>query len=247
MGKVVVIGNKKGGVTKSITTINLAGVIANRGQKVLIIDGDENQTSNRYMARRELTNKQRLEDGLDALPHISVITKNPHEYIVRDIRSWKEMYDFVLIDTGGYINNVFKSSIGEADVIYLPFQPTKVDMEQLKPTIEAILSVEGDKRVVLSDDYRCDARLLPTLTDNRVRDLRLEARQACKSLMGAVSLSSCDIKNIKAVKIIQQDGFTLSDPVFTGGRAHPDRATYELLLDEIEGKRSVNIARTEAK
>ncbi|BCC44647.1 ParA family protein [Bacillus cereus] len=40
MGKIITVSNNKGGILKTSLTVNLAGVLANQGQKVLIVDTD---------------------------------------------------------------------------------------------------------------------------------------------------------------------------------------------------------------
>ena len=47
--KIIAITFKKGGIGKSATSINLATVLAYKGYKVLLIDGDKNSTSSKAL------------------------------------------------------------------------------------------------------------------------------------------------------------------------------------------------------
>lgn len=63
MTKIVTIHNKKGGVGKSTSTINLAYVIAEKGYKVLAIDLDEQQNTTKSISSNVISEKT-IEDLL---------------------------------------------------------------------------------------------------------------------------------------------------------------------------------------
>lgn len=232
-------GNKKGGCGKSMTAVNLAGVIANAGHSVCVVDTDTNESIAKYIRRREKTNEEMITNGKEPLPFIKVEIRRPEDSLVRELTALKDMYDYVIIDTGGYENNAFKSSVGKCDVLYMPFQACQADLEQVLPTLKVITDTEEFINLNGQPDFRIDTRLMPTLVEGRAKDMLVEARNTAKGLLSKLSISSCIISYCKEVRKIQDRGITLADPVFTGGRGHPRRSMYELLFDEIKGTRSV--------
>ena len=48
MTRIVMVGNRKGGVTKTTTVVNLSYELANRGKKVLVIDFDGQANATEY-------------------------------------------------------------------------------------------------------------------------------------------------------------------------------------------------------
>jgi len=240
---ICVLGNKKGGCGKSLTVINLAGVLVNRGEKVCIIDADTNETINTYIRRRERTSQQLEEAGKPALPFIKVEVRRPDDKLVRDLRELSELYDHVIVDTGGYENNAFKSALTVADVVYMPFQACQADLDQIKPTLTVVDDIESMIQDNRDPNYQIDCRLIVTLAESRSKDMLVEAREAARSLLDQVSISNVVISYCKEVRKIQGKGITLADKQFTGGRAHPKRAMYELLADELVGKNKVKYRR----
>jgi len=254
---IVVFGNKKGGVGKSMTALNLSGAIISRAirqdldtsKSVVIVDADTNETIVNYIRRREAFNEKYKSLHGQELPFIKVELRRPDDSLTRDLVALDNIYDYVIVDTGGYENKAFKSAVGVADAVYLPFQPAQVDIEQLIPTLFVIKGVEDNYRDIRGDDnFTIDARLLLTLVEHGSRDLFSEAKEVCKQLLDFASISGVSIPKVKAVCKIQDSGLTLFDPQPNKDKTkfsspHVKRAAFDLLLAEIDGERPVEVKR----
>ncbi|MFV7772403.1 ParA family protein [Shewanella marisflavi] len=238
---VVVFGQKKGGVWKSMTALGVAGVAASRGLSVIVLDADSNRSCDKFLQRRTATNDERIANGLPELPYIKRETKTPDENIARELQELDKLYDLVIVDTGGYENNAFKTAVRTADIVYLPTHPCQVDLDELVPTVNVLNETEVFIRNMTDDqEYSIDARLLITGVHSNSKEMLVEAMEIVKSLLKWCSLSSAVISHVKKVKQIQADGLTLAD---LDKPKHKDRAMYEILFDEIMGKRQVRAER----
>lgn len=246
---IIVFGNKKGGVGKSVTAINLAGAIVNRLQgtkrKVCVVDADTNETIVNYVRRRETFNEEIKARGGKELRFIKSELRRPDDSLTRDLKELDNLYDYVIVDTGGYENRAFKSSIPVADIVYLPLMPSQVDIEQLVPTLSVIKQIEENIQDSISPEFTVDARLLLTQVESTSNDLFIEAKAACQSLLPYASISSIAIPRVKQIRKIQEVGITLADDVPEQKISkHPKRAVFEMLLDEIDGNREVQTKRS---
>lgn len=232
----ITFGTKKGGAWKSMSCLNLAGVIANKGFTVCVLDADTNETSSQFIDRRNDYNDEQRAKGLEPVPFIKSELKRPDSNLTEDIRDLDAKFDYVLVDTGGYENKAFKTAVGISDIVYMPFLPCRVDMEQLAPTLKVVVEIESMMQSVYPE-YKIDARLLITGIDQYSTDLHQAAKEMVKGLIPYASLSSCVIRSVKRVRDTQGDGLTLADI------KHPRRAMYEMLFDEINGDRKVGVER----
>jgi len=253
------MGNKKGGVGKSITALNLAGSIIYRAirkgfsaeNKVVIVDADTNESVVSYIRRREKFSATLKENSGVELPFIKVELRKPNDNLSRDLVALNKIYDYVIVDTGGYENHAFKTSVGVSDVVYLPFQPALIDVEQLIPTLVMIGSIEENFRLTTGkEDFCINSRLLLTLIEHSSKDLFSEAKKACHQLLDNASISGVPIPKIKNIIKIQNLGLTLHDPQPNTAKdkltkPHPRRGVFDMLLDEIDGKRDVEVKRNE--
>lgn len=241
---IVCLGNKKGGVGKTLSALNLAGAIVARAirnginpeNEVCIVDADTNESVINYIRRREAYSELLTSEGKAALPFIKAELRKPDDNLTRDLKALEKIYKYVIVDTGGYENKAFKSALAVADVVYMPFQPAQVDIEQLVPTLFVAKEIEENMQVSVDEDFEIDARLILTRVDHNSKDLMQSAKDSCKQLLPYASISSITIPTIKKVASIQEKGLLLSDSVVM----HPKRAVFDLLLDEIDG--NINVA-----
>ena len=165
MGKVIAIANQKGGVGKTTTTTNLAACIAQKGNKVLVIDIDPqgNATSGLGINKEELDNTvyemilgectfddcltDSVVENLQVLPsdvdlagaEIDMIGLDRREHILKDIlKNKKKNYDFVIIDCPPSLNVLTVNAMTAADSVIVPIQCEYYALEGLAQLIHTI-------------------------------------------------------------------------------------------------------------
>jgi chromosome partitioning protein len=119
------IANTKGGTGKSTISFSLATLFAKEFDDFLMIDTDVQLSSaNAYAVRCENT-------GLKQFTCISIQTPTLH----REAEKFNNLYEQVIIDTGGRDSKTFRSACSAADVIIIPLKPTQLDLEATEETI----------------------------------------------------------------------------------------------------------------
>lgn len=144
---VVTICSTKGGVGKTTTTANLAGILADNGCRVLMIDGDIQPTLSSYfpLIERAPEGLKRLVTAGDVSTCISRTAIEGIDLIVSDdpegsLENWVlhtpdgrvrmkhalsrlQGYDFVLIDTQGAVGPLQDVGVLAADLLLSPIPP----------------------------------------------------------------------------------------------------------------------------
>ncbi len=136
--KTYTIGNLKGGVGKSTTTVNLAYSFSLLNQKVLVIDLDPQCNTTRFFSRVN-TQGCSVKDVLEDPAHLKAYrTKYPNINIIRGSQHLKEAenekrlsialelvkedYDLCLIDSRPVFDSLTKSGIYASDVLLTPIK-----------------------------------------------------------------------------------------------------------------------------
>lgn len=165
--KIYAITNQKGGVGKTTTAVNLAASLAERGQRVLLIDLDPqgNATTGCGIAKRETlpTVYQMLlgqatfeaacihtEFGFDILPsnrelagaEVELIEVDNREFRLRQSLQGRE-YDYVLMDCPPALNLLTVNGLVAADAVVIPMQCEYYAMEGLSDLVETLRKVRA--------------------------------------------------------------------------------------------------------
>lgn len=161
MGRSLVVTSVKGGVGKTITTLNLAGISELIGKKTLIIDFDiytgnialtlnTKFISSMYNLTQDIaTNKyQNLQDYVvkyDEFIDILPAPKDPRvalkidlSYIETIIDIAKSVYDIVLIDTTHILNELNIRLIDKADNVLILIDNDPQDIKNIKALVKVL-------------------------------------------------------------------------------------------------------------
>jgi chromosome partitioning protein len=195
--KVIAFANQKGGVAKTTTTLNLAAAFVEEGHRVLCVDMDPQ--GNLTMSQgidpdaieqsmfdvlvydlpiREVIRRREVDVACSSIDlagaEIAMSTKIGRERSLdKALRTIKEDYDFICIDTPPSLGLLTINALTAADQVIVPVQCEYLSMRgliQLQNTLSMI-------RENLNPDVDI-AGILPTMVDSRT----LHAKEAIEIL-----------------------------------------------------------------
>lgn len=169
MGKMISVGNQKGGVGKTTTTVNLGAALAQLGKKVLIIDSDSqgNATSGLGVERGQvkkslyeiLVDQEPLEncilptssENLDIVPstislaaaELELVNVKDRELRLKEaVAPVRDKYDYILVDCPPSLGQLSINAFTASDTILIPVQAEYYALEGLSQLLNTIRLVQ---------------------------------------------------------------------------------------------------------
>ena len=191
MGKIIAIANQKGGVGKTITSVNLVASLGVLEKKVLLIDADPqaNATSGlgidvdsiehgtyelleHTMEAKDMI-VQTSSPNLDLIAahinlvaiEIELVDKEQREYMLKKaLEPIKDQYDYILIDCAPSLGLITLNALTAANLVIVPIQCEYFALEGLGKLLNTIKSVQK----TFNPDLDIEGLLL-TMYDARLR------------------------------------------------------------------------------
>ena len=239
MGNVIAIGAKKGGVGKSSTCIHLAGAILSRGKTCVIIDADcGEKDANDTGTRSTMTFCHVRENAYADYPEVQPILcmpADPNTNLRQRIKQLQEMYDYVLVDTPGYMPTMaFKSAAALSSMTLVITELSSLSYSTVPSVVQCLSELEDSLSATSDVDVKINSMLL--LSDvnfsKRPNFKRIHKFYA-KYLIEHMSFSGQVIKTYNEIQESIESGLTIYDLP----RAK-SRGIFDMILDEIDGVRS---------
>lgn len=189
--KIWAIANQKGGVGKTTTAVSLAGVLSQRGQRVLMVDIDphgsltsyfrynpdnlENSVYNLFK-NREVDAKALIKPTRFELLHILPATmalatldrqlgtqSGMGLVLQRALRSLADDYDYALIDCPPMLGVLMVNALAACDHLIIPTQTEFLALKGLERMLRTLTMITQSRNIELP------YTIVPTLFDRRTR------------------------------------------------------------------------------
>jgi chromosome partitioning protein len=204
----LVVGGIKGGTGKTTVSTNLAVCRSLLGKKVLFIDADEQGSGLDWCNQRNMPPEFALTScALSGKKILSFLEKN------------KDLYDDIIIDTGGRDTVSQRAALISCDVFLAPFRPRSLDIwtiPTLKQLNDEIRQVNRKFRA-LAVLNQCEPRgsdkesVRKIMEDSGIDCLKGELgyrkafSDACSFGLGVIELKTADDKSRKEILILHDD------------------------------------------
>jgi len=141
MAKVIVFGNRKGGVGKSTLTMLTSTALSQKpfNKRILVIDADDQQSLIKFR-------NDDLSEDLEAEPTYKIIScLNDIDRLFEIIQRAKESYDYIFIDVAGRLDDFTKKVLFYVDVLIVPFQAGNFSLESTFDYVKFALKVSQQR------------------------------------------------------------------------------------------------------
>ncbi len=199
---IIAVGCAKGGVAKTTTAMQLAGLLTRWGRRAVVLDADNTGGATKW-AMTAMDNGDSLEFPVSP---VNQVTLN-RELIQRQYPD-----TWVIIDTPPSDTGVIQLAFNAADVIIIPTQPSMMDLRLAAETYRAVSS-DSRTAIVLVTRAKLNTRLtnetkeqLDGLEVTRFETV-IRDREAVKGMAGTSQLDMEDYSSVahELIEFVEQD------------------------------------------
>ena len=169
--RITAVTSGKGGVGKTFVSANLAAALAQRGERVLVLDADLGLANldvvlnlfPRITLHDVFTGKHRLEDAIipvtggfsvllagSGMVEYSRLTPEVRDQLLHTIEAVTPRFDRVLLDTGAGISDVVLFTLSLAHEILLVTTPEPTAMTDAYATIKVLAASQARRELLLA-------------------------------------------------------------------------------------------------
>jgi len=137
---IITVGGQKGGTGKTTLAAHMAVLRAEAGKRVLLVDADEQQSTKLFSTQRKLEHPKAVQYSADT--HLD-------DAVRLEVGQKLDVYDDIIIDTGGRDSRSQRSALAITDLLLMPFKPRSLDLwtvEDMLKIIELMRSVNPNLR-----------------------------------------------------------------------------------------------------
>lgn len=209
---ILLIAHVKGGVGKSMTTVNLAAALQHAGRDVMILEADPTVHTSANWAR------DRAEAGRKP---ITCIHQTGNLYSV--LKDMDKRYDVVLVDSAGKDSKEMRTAMTAAHVMVSPMEPVQTDLDTVATLVETIEQAR---------DFNPELRVLGFLNRASTHTFATDVKEARAYLEDYPELPMADtvLHDRKAFKACMDDGWGVVE--MSDRKA---KAEIQLLTQEVMG------------